>query len=123
MIPLYFQKTGSIIEQVTAKNLIIAMLIWFVPLITVFPFFGILVGITFVLVIIILFGRMSSQKLGGLTGDVLGATAFVSEMIFLFGLTLYLRLFRFEQDIKIILIRHAPVKEYRVACLNIILMH
>ena len=87
-----FSKTGSIIEQVTAKNLIIAMLIWFVPLITVFPFFGILVGITFVLVIIILFGRMSSQKLGGLTGDVLGATAFVSEMIFLFGLTLYLRL-------------------------------
>ena len=87
-----FSKTGSIIEPVTTKNFIIALIIWFVPLIIVFPLFGISVGITFVLVIIILFGRMSSQKLGGLTGDVLGATAFVSEMIFLFGLTLYLRL-------------------------------
>ena len=87
-----FSKTGSIIGQVTAKNLIIAMLIWFVPLITVFPFFGILVGITFVLVVIVLIGQMSSQKLGGLTGDVLGATAFASELIFLFSLTLYLRL-------------------------------
>ena len=87
-----FSKTGSIIEAVTTKNFIIALIIWFVPLIIVFPLLGILVGITFVLAIIILFGRMSSQKLGGLTGDVLGATAFVSEMIFLFGLTLYLRL-------------------------------
>ena len=87
-----FSKTGSIIEPVTTKNFIIALIIWFVPLIIVFPLLGILFGIIFVLVIIILFGRMSSQKLGGLTGDVIGATAFVSEMIFLFGLTLYLRL-------------------------------
>ena len=87
-----FSKTGSIIERVTVKNLIIALIIWFVPLIVVFPLFGILVGIIFVLVVTILFGRMSLRKIGGLTGDVLGATAFVSELVFLFGLTLYLRL-------------------------------
>ena len=35
---------------------------------------------------------MSKQKLGGLTGDVLGATAFISELAFLFALTIYLRI-------------------------------
>ena len=32
---------------------------------------------------------MSKQKLGGITGDVLGATAFLSELAFLLGLVIY----------------------------------
>ena len=35
-------------------------------------------------------GKLSNQKLGGITGDVLGATAFISELAFLFGLVIYL---------------------------------
>ena len=36
-------------------------------------------------------GSLSQKKIGGITGDVLGATAFIAELIFLLGLTIYLR--------------------------------
>lgn len=87
-----FSKTGSIIEKVSVKNLIIATVIWFVPIALVFPFIGILFGIFLALAVLVLISEISKQKIGGLTGDVLGATAFLTELVFLFGLTISLRL-------------------------------
>ena len=37
-----------------------------------------------------LIGKISKQKLGGITGDILGATAFLTELTFLFSLIIYL---------------------------------
>ena len=87
-----FSKTGSIIEQVTIKNFMIAFVLWFIPMAIALPLFGILFGILLISLVVVLMGQMSKRKLGGLTGDVLGATAFVSELIFLLGIAVYLRL-------------------------------
>ena len=42
------------------------------------------------IIVVFFIGRMSKKKLDGITGDVLGATAFLSELAFLFGLVIYL---------------------------------
>ena len=87
-----FSKTGSIIENVSILKLILATILWFFPIYFFFPLVSILLGVLFIFVVIFLIGNMSKQKLGGLTGDVLGATAFISELAFLFALTIYLRI-------------------------------
>ena len=87
-----FSKTGSIIENVNILKLILATILWFFPIYFFFPLVSILLGVLFIFVVIFLIGNMSKQKLGGLTGDVLGATAFISELAFLFALTIYLRI-------------------------------
>ena len=87
-----FSKTGSIIENVSIFKLILATTSWFFPIYFFFPLVSILLGVLFIFVVIFLIGNMSKQKLGGLTGDVLGATAFISELAFLFALTIYLRI-------------------------------
>ena len=86
-----FSKTGSIIGTVSNKKLIIATIIWLIPIIFVFPFFGISFVISLVFIVIFIMGSLSQKKIGGITGDVLGATAFIAELIFLLGLTIYLR--------------------------------
>jgi len=47
-------------------------------------------SIIFIIIVVFYIGKLSNQKLGGITGDVLGATAFISELAFLFGLVIYL---------------------------------
>ena len=73
-------------------KLILATISWFFPIYFFFPLVSILLGVLFIFLVIFLIGNMSKQKLGGLTGDVLGATAFISELAFLFALTIYLRI-------------------------------
>ncbi len=85
-----FAKTGSIIEYISLEKLLVANIIWFTAVVFVFPFFGILFGVFFVTLVIYLIGKMSQRNLGGITGDILGATAFLTELAFLFGITLYL---------------------------------
>ncbi len=87
-----FSKTGSIIENVCTSKLILATILWFFPIYFIFPIVSILLGVLFIFIVIFLIGNMSKLKLGGLTGDVLGATAFISELAFLFALTIYLRI-------------------------------
>ena len=86
-----FSKTGSIIEKVSYKSLIVASTIWFLPVVFFFPFWGILLGIFITLVVIFFIGKMSEQKIGGITGDILGAIAFTAESVFLLGVVIYLR--------------------------------
>ena len=86
-----FSKTGSIIENVSKKNWIIASILWFIPVVFVFPFWAILFGFILNFCIIFIIGKMSQSKLNGITGDILGATAFTTELVFLLGLTIYLR--------------------------------
>ena len=86
-----FSKTGSIIENVSTKNWIIASILWFVPVAFVFPFWAISFGFILNFCIIFIIGKMSQSKLNGITGDILGATAFTTELVFLLGLTIYLR--------------------------------
>ncbi len=86
-----FSKTGSIIEAVSNKILLIASLIWLIPVVYFFPFWGVLIGIFFISGVIFFIGKMSQKKIGGITGDVLGAIAFISELAFLLGIIIYLR--------------------------------
>ena len=86
-----FSKTGSIIKNVSITKLILAIILWFFPIYFIFPIVSILLGILFIFIVVFFIGNMSRIKLGGLTGDVLGATAFISELAFLFALTTYLR--------------------------------
>ena len=87
-----FSKTGSIIEFISIKKLVVATFIWLIPIYFIFPFFGILLAISQVFLVVFVISNMSQQKLGGITGDVLGATAFVSELVFLLGLIIYFRM-------------------------------
>ena len=86
-----FSKTGSIIETVSTKMLVIASLIWLIPVVYFFPFWGVLIGIFLISGVIFFIGKMSQKKIGGITGDVLGAIAFISELVFLLGIIIYLR--------------------------------
>ena len=54
------------------------------------PLFAFISGTILIVILVFFIGRMSKQKLGGITGDVLGATAFLSELAFLLGLAIYL---------------------------------
>ena len=84
--PSELTKTGSIVGVISNKNFFFATLTWFVPITLAFPFFGICLGISFVGITIFLLGSRSNHYLGGLTGDVLGAIAFSSELLFLLGI-------------------------------------
>ena len=86
-----FSKTGSIIETVSIKMLVIASLIWLIPVVYFFPFWGILLGVFLISGVILFIGKMSQKKIGGITGDVLGAIAFTTELVFLLGIIIYLR--------------------------------
>ena len=46
-------------------------------------------GVFLVTGVVYLIGKISKQKLGGITGDILGATAFLTELTFLFSLIIY----------------------------------
>ena len=86
-----FSKTGSIIETVSTKMLIIASLIWLIPVVYFFPFWSVLIGVFFISGVIFFIGKMSEKKIGGITGDVLGAIAITTELVFLLGIIIYLR--------------------------------
>ncbi len=87
-----FAKVGSIVGVISNKNLFIANLIWGLPTLVIFPFYGILLGGILMIFIILIIGLKSKKALGGITGDILGATAFLTELVFLFGITIYLRI-------------------------------
>ena len=84
--PSDFAKTGSIIGDISVKNFLCAILIWFLPVTVALPLFGVLLGVTFAGIALILIGLRSNHYLGGVTGDVLGAIAFSSELFFLLGI-------------------------------------
>jgi len=71
--------------------LAIASLIWLIPVVCFFPFWGVLIGVSFISGVIFFIGKMSQKKIGGITGDVLGAIAFTTELVFLLGIIIYLR--------------------------------
>ena len=84
--PSNFAKTGSIIGFISAKNILLATFIWLVPVVFILSLFSILIGSIFVAIAICLIGFRSNHHLGGITGDVLGAIAFSSELLFLLGI-------------------------------------
>ena len=84
--PSYFAKTGSIIGFISAKNFLFAAFVWFVPLVFFITFFTISLGVIFIVIAICLIGFRSNHHLGGITGDVLGAIAFSSELLFLLAI-------------------------------------
>ena len=86
--PSEFAKTGGLFELVSPFNLFFATLIWIIPVTIIFPFFGVLLGAIFSLAVIYLIGLSAKNYLGGITGDILGATAFISELAFLFGVSI-----------------------------------
>ena len=83
-----FAKTGSIVGTVSNKNLFFATIIWFLPTLAIFPFFAILLGKILMILMIFIIGFKSKKALGGITGDILGAIAFLTELIFLLGITI-----------------------------------
>ncbi len=85
-----FAKTGTIIEYISLKKILLATVIWFTSVIFIFPFFGILFGIALISLVILSVVKLSNRNLGGITGDILGATAFLTELAFMLGLTIYL---------------------------------
>ena len=60
------------------------------PTLVIFPFHGVLLGIILILIMISLIGLKAKKALGGITGDILGAIAFLSELVFLFGIVVVL---------------------------------
>ena len=81
-----FAKIGSIVGIVSYKNLLLATLIWALPTSVIFPFYGILFGVTLMALTISIIGSKSKKALGGITGDILGAVAFLAELVFLLGI-------------------------------------
>ena len=81
-----FAKTGSIVGIISYKNLFLASAIWIVPTSVIFPFYSILLGGIFMMLMICLIGVKSKKALGGITGDILGAIAFLTELAFLLGI-------------------------------------
>ena len=88
--PSKFAKTGSIIGEISPLNLMSACLIWLIPVALVFPVLSILLGIIFIGCLIYFLGIRSNRYVGGITGDILGAVAFLSELMFLLGIILIL---------------------------------
>ena len=80
-----FAKMGSIIGIISHKNLFLATLIWALPTLVIFPFYGILLGGILMIFVISFMGLKSRIALGGITGDILGAIAFLTELVFLLG--------------------------------------
>ena len=80
---------GSIVGIISHKNLLIATLIWILPTLVIFPFYGILIGGILMTFIISVMGLKSKKALGGITGDILGAIAFLTELVFLLGIIIF----------------------------------
>ena len=85
-----FAKTGTIIEYISFKKILLATIIWSISVVFIFPFFSILLGIFLASVVVLIMIKLSNRKLGGITGDILGATAFLTELAFMLGLVIYL---------------------------------
>ena len=83
-----FAKVGSIVGVISNKNLFIANLIWVLPTLVIFPFYGILLCGILMTFIISIIGLKSKKALGGITGDILGAIAFLTELVFLLGIVI-----------------------------------
>ena len=83
-----FTKIGSIVGLVSYTNLFVASIIWFIPTLIIFPINGILLGTIMMLLIIFIMKTKSKKALGGITGDILGANAFLTELVFLFGIVI-----------------------------------
>ena len=83
-----FAKVGSIVGVISNKNLFIANLIWVLPTLVIFPFHGILLGGILITFITSIIGLKSKKALGGITGDILGAIAFLTELVFLLGIVI-----------------------------------
>ena len=81
-----FAKVGSIVGMISYKNLFLATVIWALPTLVIFPFYGILLGVILMAFIIFIIGLKSKKALGGITGDILGAIAFLTELVFLLGI-------------------------------------
>ncbi len=81
-----FVKMGSVVGTIANKNLFIATVIWALPTLIIFPFYGILLGGILMAFIISIIGLKSKKALGGITGDILGAIAFLTELVFLLGI-------------------------------------
>ena len=65
-------------------------MLWVVIVVFFFPLFGIFLGISLTTLVIFKIGNMAKRNLGGISGDILGATAFLTELAFMFGLIIYL---------------------------------
>ena len=81
-----FAKVGSIMGEISLKKLLIALFIWLFPTLLIFSFDGILLGIFFMILVAMVVGKKSEKAIGGLTGDILGAIAFLAELSFLLGI-------------------------------------
>ena len=81
-----FVKMGSVVGTIANKNLFIATVIWALPTLIIFPFYGILLGGILMAFIIFIIGLKSKKALGGISGDILGAIAFLTELVFLLGI-------------------------------------
>lgn len=83
-----FAKVGSTFGKASNEKLIVAFLIWFFPTLAIFSFYATFLGIFLVFIAILVLGFKSKKALGGLTGDILGAIAFLTELAFLLGITI-----------------------------------
>ena len=84
--PSDFAKTGTIIGFISTKRFVFAIFTWLMPIIFILPLFSILTGVILAAIAIFLIGMRSNYHLGGITGDILGAIAFSSELLFLLGI-------------------------------------
>ena len=64
-------------------------MIWALPTSVIFPFYGILIGGILMTFIISVMGLKSKKALGGINGDILGAIAFLAELVFLLGIIIF----------------------------------
>lgn len=85
-----FANTAGVVGKISNKNFFLAIVIWMLPTFFIFPFWGILLGMIFVSIVIFFIGTKSKKALGGITGDILGAVAFLAEVVFLFGIVMVL---------------------------------
>lgn len=85
-----FAKTGSVFGSITPINLLVATVIWLTPLLFFLPIFAIVLGAFFSFWLIYIIGSRATTLIGGITGDVLGGTAFLSEIGFLLGVAIVL---------------------------------
>ena len=85
-----FAKIGSTFGIVSHSNLFLSIIIWAIPTFLIFPFYGILFGFLLLILLMLIIGLKSKKTLGGINGDILGATAFLCELIFLFGIIIFI---------------------------------
>ena len=83
-----FAKVGSIVGVISNKNLFLATVLWALPTSIIIPFYGILFGVILMIFIISIMGFKSTKALGGVSGDILGAIAFLTELVFLLGIVI-----------------------------------